>query len=119
MQGDVTLPQQPGPQTHPTATPFTDTRDGSFLLGAGCPVVSLRFLDLLSDLAPSSPRLALAMASAQPWRDCAAELPKCYRVELDHAGWVAHAEHDAWHARGRPGEGGPGTPIIGLGPPVR
>jgi hypothetical protein len=80
----------------------------------GRPVVSLRFLDLLTDLAPSSPRLALAMACAKPWRDCAAELPECYRVELDHAGWVAHAEHNAWHARGRPGEGKPDTPIIDL-----
>lgn len=80
----------------------------------GEPVVSRRFLERLTDLAPSSRRLGLAMACAQPWRDRPGELPECYRVELEHARWVANAEYEAWDAAGRPGEGGPGVPIVDL-----
>lgn len=88
---------------------------GRVLNPRGDEVVSRRFVERLGELAPSSRRLAIAMACAQPWRDEPEATPECYRVELDYARWVAEAEYEAWAAAGRPGEGGPGTPQVELG----
>lgn len=77
-------------------------------------VVSRRFLERLGELAPSSRELAIARACAQPWRDRPEELPECYRVELDHARWVAQREREVWDAAGRAGEGGFGEPVVDL-----
>lgn len=64
----------------------------------GKPPIGKDFVERLGELPPTMRRLALARACAFPWRGNVAELPHCYRRELESATWEAQ-EEQRWAAR--------------------
>lgn len=53
------------------------------------------FLERLAGLTPSQRRVALARACVLPWQDKPADMPACFRRELETAAWEASEEDRA------------------------
>jgi hypothetical protein len=54
--------------------------------------ISRSFVERLACLTPTQRRLALAHACTLPWRDNPAEVPACFKRELETAAWEARQE---------------------------